>query len=68
VGAGIGDERDRTIMTQALATTGYVSFLTLTGLCVALVCGAGALPSATIAMFFQIGVFVAAFAVHARRA
>jgi len=67
VGAGVGDERDRAIMTQALATTGAFSFVTITGLCVALVCGAPALPAVTIAAFVHYGVFVAAFALHARR-
>jgi hypothetical protein len=67
IGAGAGDERDRLIMMRALATTGYASFVTLTGASIAVLAGADGIATVAIAMFVQVGVLAVAFAVAARR-
>jgi hypothetical protein len=67
IGAGVGDERDRGILTTALATTGYASFLTLGGASIAVLLGASAVTVITVALFAQIGVLAVAFGVASRR-
>jgi hypothetical protein len=68
VGAGLGDERDRAILTFALAAGGLFAFVTLWALSFAILCGASPVPSVAVASVAQVGVFVVAFAVRARRA
>ena len=67
IGAGVADERDRRILTAALATTGYASFLTLTGTSVAVAAGMDPIAVVGVATFVQIGVLALAFVVAARR-
>jgi len=62
-----GDERDDQILTRSLAVVGFSAILLTGAAGIALALGAPVAPVAAMLNFSLIGIFLIAFAVHARR-